>query len=298
MSKQAIQEEPIVFPALYKAVEVVSADSQRLFLRIRSTELISLVTAACFAEIPRSVAGGIGPIMALLCFVTALLLRISGVGEKAEKRWYDARAAAESIKSASWQYMIGGEAYRKSDKDATERFTRFLKAVLKSLPKLNVPASTASLGVTESMQALRQSSRAERRERYMRERVDDQAGWYARKSTWNGKRAKYWQRALIALEAIAILLGLFRALGWFDVDWLGVFAAAAASIGAWHQTKNFSSLSEAYAVTSHDVTLVKNTLTVPSNEDAWAQAVHDAEAAFSREHTMWLARRQGPNLTN
>jgi hypothetical protein len=68
---------------------------------------------------------------------------------------------------------------------------------------------------------------------------------------------------------------------------------AVAVIG-WMQAKKYASLSEAYAVTSHEVALVASTLSAELDEDAWAQAVHDAEAAFSRELTMWQARRQAP----
>jgi hypothetical protein len=60
------------------------------------------------------------------------------------------------------------------------------------------------------------------------------------------------------------------------------------------QAKKYANLSEAYAVTSHEVSLVPSTLSAEATEEEWAQAVHDAEAAFSREHTMWQARRQGP----
>jgi hypothetical protein len=78
------------------------------------------------------------------------------------------------------------------------------------------------------------------------------------------------------------------------VNWLGVLAAGTASVAAWQQTKNYSSQSEAYAVTSHEVAIVAETIGPAIDESSWAQAVHDAEAAFSREHTLWLARRQGP----
>jgi hypothetical protein len=30
------------------------------------------------------------------------------------------------------------------------------------------------------------------------------------------------------------------------------------------------------------------------DEASWARTVHDSEAAFGREHTLWPARRVGP----
>src|SRR5690606_23979207 len=100
-------------------------------------------------------------------------------------------------------------------------------------------------------------------------------------------RARQWRAGLIAIEGGAVLLGFGRALGWYDVDWLGIFAAVAATFAAWQQTKNYQGLSQSYAVTSHDVALVNASIGSEVSEEAWAQAVHDAEAAFSREHTMW-----------
>ena len=61
---------------------------------------------------------------------------------------------------------------------------------------------------------------------------------------------------MISIETGAVLLGFGRALGWYDVDWLGIFAAIAATFAAWQQTKNYQGLGQSYAVTSHDVALV------------------------------------------
>jgi hypothetical protein len=100
---------------------------------------------------------------------------------------------------------------------------------------------------------------------------------------------------LIGIDSIAIALGLLRVLGAFDVNWLGILATAAAGVAGWQQLKNYSSLSEAYAVTSQEVAIVSETIGQPSiDEGAWAQLVHNAEAASSREHTLWLARRAIP----
>jgi hypothetical protein len=70
--------------------------------------------------------------------------------------------------------------------------------------------------------------------------------------------------------------------------------AISASLAAWKQTKNYAALSESYSVTSHEVAILATTIVKHVDEQTWSQAVHDAEAAFSREHTLWLARRQGP----
>jgi len=138
------------------------------------------------------------------------------------------------------------------------------------------------------------SERAARTKAYRELRVNDQLKWYSEKAESNRIRSKQWTAVLVALEALAVILGLARVTGAIGTEWLGVFASAAAAVAAWKQTKNYSSLSEAYAVTSHEVGILSISLDSNPTEEEWAQAVHDAEAAFSREHTLWRARKQGP----
>ena len=289
--------QAITFPDLYEAAETAAARSQKKFLLERGFEFAALVAAASFGEIPRSSIGHEGPVIAFAFFALALILRVSGVGDRAEKRWYDARAAAESVKSASWQYSVGGESYRMSDQTADTRFIGALEEMLATLPDLDIGATPDSgPAITPEMRDLRNSAQSERARAYLLQRVQDQVRWYSQKAKWNKDKARLWRWILIAVQSSAVLLGGLRVLGVFDVNWLGILAAAAAGIAAWQQTKNFSSLSEAYAVTSHEVNLVSSTLDAEANDKDWAQSVHDAESAFSREHTLWRARVQGPRI--
>jgi len=285
----------MVFPSLYDAVETVSADSQGTFLRVRGAEYSALVLAAAFGLMPNGELGHVGALAAVAFFLAALVLRLSGAGETAEKRWYDARAAAESIKSSSWQYAVGGGAFPLTDVSSSQRFVDFLHGVLNTLPHLDVPAEARTgLAVTSEMNAIRTSDRPQRTAVYVVERVEDQLRWYESKANLNKRRARQWRRALVLAEAAAVAVGLLRVANVFDVDWLALLAAVAASIAAWQQLKNYTSLSEAYSVTSHEVQLVNSSLGAQANESDWAQAVADAETAFSREHTLWLSRRQRP----
>lgn len=287
----------MAFPPLFEAVDTAAAEAQTRLLRLRGLELASLVAAAAFAEVPGVFLGRSGPIATLVFFALALLLRVSGSDISAERKWYDGRAAAESLKSMSWQYAVGGESYRIDDANADARLVTNMQSILKELSDLDIPhADQHNAAIPSEMKTIRISDREGRTDTYIRLRVQDQLAWYKAKADWNKKRAGQWRTALIVLEAVAGLLGLGRVLGWYDVDWLGVFAALAAAFAAWQQTKNFQGLSRAYSVTSHDIALVSNSMGSEETEEAWAQNVHDAEAAFSREHTMWRARRQGPSV--
>lgn len=291
---EVASQGPLQYPALFKAAESESGESQKLFFRARAAELASLTAAAALALIPIDWAGRAGPILTVVMFVVALGVQASRVGSRAERRWYDARAAAESIKSASWQYAVGGEAFRISDAQADTVFIERLRAALQGLKHLNFGAARADCATaTESMRRVRQSGQAERFQTYREHRVAEQVEWYKNKADWNRQRSRLFAGMTIGVEILALVLGLLRVTGSVDVDLLGVAAAAAAGLVAWSQAKNYSLLAESYAVTSHEILLVADSMKADVTEEAWAQSVHDAEAAFSREHTLWSARRQG-----
>lgn len=283
----------MTFPALFDATDQISNESQHRFLLARGAEFVLLVISAGFGEVPRNSASDVGPWIAEAAFLLALLIRLSSVGDNAEKLWYDARAAAESIKSSAWQFAVGGGAYPLSNTEAASKFRNELTRMLGVLPNLSIPAGPgSSSAVTEEMQTLRDSGRKERAEFYLEYRVDDQRVWYSKKAKVNQTNAQRWRWFLIAVDGAAVLLGLLRIVGDFDVNWLGILAAGAAGVAAWQQIKNYSSLSEAYSVTSQEVVIVSETIAQNSaDEEAWVETVRDAEAAFSREHTLWMARR-------
>ena len=282
-------------PALWHAADAASAASQKVFFRLKIVELGGLAVGAAAALVPGSWAGGAGPAISVIAFLTILLLQVSKVGAKAEARWYDGRAAAESIKSAAWQYAVGGEAFRLEDADAEARFATRLRGVLANVPALDIgPTALVGAAVTPGMATVRQSTQQARAEAYRKLRIEDQVRWYATKSKWNRARSRLFTSLTVVVEVAAIVAGLLRFKLETDTDVLGLLAAVAAGLIAWTQAKKYTSLAQAYSVTSHEVDLVAETVKAPVAEDEWAQTIHDAEAAFSREHTMWQARRQGP----
>lgn len=287
--------DSLTYPALMDATEDASAAQQKAFFLATGAQLGLLAAAATTALVPEGHAWNAGPVATLLLFLGALALQLSGLAAKAERSWYDARAASESIKTASWEFAVGGEAFRLNDAAAESRYIEVLKRVLANLKSLDVGAAgIANASVTPSMKSLRVASRSARAQAYLRGRVEEQVNWYSDKAAGNKRRYRQFSWAVVAIETGAVLLGILRVGGAVGPDYLGPLAAGAAGVVGWMQAKKYSNLAEAYAVTSHEVSLVPATLEHAQSEESWATAVHDAEAAFSREHTMWQARRQGP----
>lgn len=281
------------YPDVYYSCEKASSDNQRKFLVSRGVEFVLLILAAGLGEIPRSSFHGAGPVAAFGLFLLALIIRSSGVGDTAEKRWYDARAASESIKSAAWQFAVKCKPYDSGDSDAKGLLVDLLKNVLKRVPKLEVNQSRGTNAVvSQEMSEIRSQKLEDRIAKYKEERVEDQITWYKTKAKINKTRAKIWRVALIMLESVAVILGFIRVLGAFDVNWVGILATAAAGVAAWQQTRNFTFLSESYSVTTLELSFVLDTFLNVTDENGWSDAARDAESAFSREHGLWLVRRQ------
>lgn len=70
-----------------------------------------------------------------------------------------------------------------------------------------------------------------------------------------------------------------------------IFVTSAGAIMAWLQTKRFQELAISYALTTHEITLLKEDLPTSDDEHNFSIFVADSENAFSREHTQWQARR-------
>lgn len=281
------------FPKFFHQADGEAAKSQKAFLRWRKIEFISLGIAAVAALLPRDLLWGAGPLIAVAAFAVPVGIRLSQAEPRAERRWYDARAAAESIKSASWQYAVGGESFRIGDPNARKRFHEMVRDICRELPSWQIGTSGDGSLVTTDMDSLRISGIETRKAVYTEHRVVNQVNWYQGKSRFNRRRALGWGISVLVVEITALAVGLVNLYQPLGIDYLGALAAIAAGLAGWKQTKRFNELSEAYALTSNEAFLVKDSLDT-STEGTWAQSVTSAETAFSREHAMWLARRQGP----
>ena len=95
---------------------------------------------------------------------------------------------------------------------------------------------------------------------------------------------------MLVLEALgAGLAGLhfFRVLP----NLFGVIPAATAAVGTWLQLKQHQMLAQSYSVAAKELEMIAEKFPPlqnrPDDETAWANFVNDAEAAISREHTLW-----------
>ena len=228
----------------------------------------------------------------MVALVIAVGVRFYIATNKPERKWYNGRAAAESIKTLAWKYTQRAIPFPTSmtPKEADDLFIARLKEVLATAPKLDEPVTTTNTKqITDEMRELRAKSLSKRKAYYIKSRVDDQVTWYSGKATFNAGRSESWSIAIVVLEISAIFLAIMRFAGIFEFDSSGILATAASGAVAWLQSRQHESLAQSYSVTSQELAAVSSVLNQTTTESDWATKIEQAEEAISREHTLWIA---------
>ena len=280
------------FPALYRSADDLSLASQRHFFRALKVHLMTLVVAAILSivSIPHwSVAA-----FQLLALLSALGCSIYLFAMRPDRLWYAGRAVAESIKTITWRYVCRAEPFQFDDVIARSDFSETLKQIVEQNKEVcqSLTAHLDEAQFTPVMEQMRARPLKERRATYADSRIKDQLTWYARKATFNRQMSRHFFWALIAVNAIAVVCAVLRMayveLPFWPTD---VFVAIAASVLSWMQAKRFSELAASYALAAHEIGLIKEQSLLPDTDEKFSLFVGDAENAFSREHTQWVARK-------
>ncbi|MDW9368814.1 DUF4231 domain-containing protein [Sinorhizobium meliloti] len=280
------------FPALYRSADELSIDSQRHFFRALGLHLAALVAAAALSII--SIPHWSVAVFQLLALLGALALSIYLFSVRPDRLWYAGRAVAESIKTVTWRYVCRAEPFQNEDAIAKGEFRNTLKAIVEQNREV-CQALTAHLGgaqVTPAMDRMRAKPLKERKAAYASKRIADQLTWYAKKASFNRNRSKHFFWALIAVNTVAVVCAAFRIVYVDAPFWpTDVLVAVAASLLSWMQARRFSELAASYALAAHEISLIKEQSLLPEKEEQFSVFVGDAENAFSREHTQWVARK-------
>ena len=288
--------EMFSYPALYQSASHLSASSQDSYLRLVRAEYGFLILAAVLSlDLSRR------PLYFAIyatIFLTSLAVLIARTWKKPEQDWYKGRALAESIKTSCWRYCMRAEPFGDAD-DVTVRraeFRNHLRAILEANRHIGdrIPADEAANDqITASMEQTRARPLEERKAFYDRDRIRDQRRWYALKASANKKSSNAWMIGGIATYGLAIALVLLRIAYPKQQIWpIEPIIVAASSIVGWTQVKKFNELASSYTLTAHEIGIIQGRLQEVATEAEFSNFVNEAEQAFSREHTQWVARQQ------
>lgn len=279
------------YPALYRATNDTSIKAQHVYYCALFIILCSLVVASI-----SSLFSGDNKFSAILSVVLlslAPLLSVFLAAKRYDVTWYRARAAAESIKTMSWRYMMRAEPY---DKDtARSLLITDLRQILSDVKEFghHLPSSAAdSAQITEYMDNIRSLDLSNRMAIYLKDRIDEQRTWYTKKAAYNKRMATRWFWLMVVFQIAAGTAAAFR-IAYSDFMYFptGIFTTAAASVLAWIQAKRFQDLGTSYILTAQEIGMIKSLHSEINGEEPFSKFVGDAENAFSREHTQWKARR-------
>jgi hypothetical protein len=281
------------YPALYQAADTASTAAQTAYLRcIKGYAAFSIVGAALASL---GVESRLSATFAAIVFLGGLAISLLIAFKRYEDTWYRTRAISESIKTASWRFMMGAEPFNLSIAEARQKLAQVLRNVLQEHRHLagELAGDLADKSqITEIMTRNRQLTFSDRLQLYRRDRITEQRNWYARKSAANTTDARKWFWVLVLLQIGAITFVLLRIAFPEWKTWpTEMFVVAAASTLGWIQVKRFRELSAAYALTAHEIGLADAELENISDEREFSRFVGDTENAFSREHTQWVARK-------
>jgi len=290
---------PQDFPSLGQAAGKASLDQQRLYLNLFRLSLGLMVTGAFVS----TVSGAYSELRPAGLVAGAILLAVSLVLTSAikirapERIWFGGRAVAESVKTVTWRYMTCAEPFDNSlaMRVADDQFMKELQAILKERKQLawNLGGTTAGLPqITAVMRNIRQADLATRKQIYRDERIVEQRTWYSGKAESNRRDYNGWFWATVAGQLAALLWAI--AMVWrvdFTLNLTGVFSSVVAALIAWSQVKRYQELAQAYSLAAHELGMILEKLIHINTESDFASFVGDAENAISREHTLWIARR-------
>ncbi len=289
------------YPALFQAADGASSAAQAKYLRSTRWTLIFLVTGAGLAA--ASPAFACDAVKAAVALASAVLLVVSLSitvhlkVAKPEQLWYGGRAVAESAKSMAWRYMTGAAPYLSNlaPSGADGRFVSDLESIFKERKQLAFGFGgefSQQPQISERMRAVRAGDLEERRAEYLAERISDQRLWYGNEAKRNRAAGNSYFKAVVASQFFAFIAALALA-RWpaSSVKVTGLFASLAGSLMAWLQLKQHRELAQSYSIAELELGFIEEKARHMKGEQEFSDFVSDAENAISREHTLWIARR-------
>ncbi len=281
-------------PGLYQSADRASLDAQSSYFTGLRWYLVLLICAAFISYArPNDL---IGALLSASLFLITLGILVFIRVKKPDDIWYNGRAVAESVKTRAWRWMMRAEPYEdhQNIEIVSKQFINDLKAILsqnKSLSHSLQSTDAVDDPISQPMKDIRTLSVSERLGIYVDQRIQNQVNWYWTKSGFNKRRAQQWFWVSVFLHASAIAMLLYRIKDpTFSLP-VEVVATSAGAVLTWLQAKKHNELNSAYALAAHEIVLIKGESASVCREQQLSEYVVNSEAAFSREHTQWVARK-------
>ena len=286
------------YPTLYRCADATSIKAQNTYLLLNKVYLGLLVLGSLISAFATILSPTINNYLYIgLAAVLVVGLFIFWVmrARKDEKIWFDSRAVAESVKTATWRFMMGIPPFHE-ESTAEAIFIDNLKEIREARPHLGkhlaAEMNADGSAITEFMKRMQTSSLEERRDFYLKARIRDQKTWYTKKARSNADYGNRWFWIILFLQVLIMIIAIFQAIyGGCRINPIPIITTCAAALAAWSQIKRHDELAQSYALAAQELDEIEAIANNQASEDTFAHIVDQAEISISREHTMWCARR-------
>ena len=285
----------LTYPALYEAADAASLAGQQAYKWLVMADLGLLGTAAAIGS-ANQVVPRLGESWSLV--IAAALLAVAFVAKYVNQQrgydalWFDGRAVAETVKSATWRYAMGarplsGRRGRRGIRRAAARDDAGARLLMPHLHHLPTESRQMPKGWTMSAPrrwrrggrcTWRSGCRTRRHGTPTRPRPTPAPPAAGSGRAWRRNWPRWWWPSPSSCCPDA-------------PDVVAVFTTFAAAIAAWTQFRRHDELSKSYSLAAHELAFLRAEVENAGNERTFRKAVDDTESAISREHTMWMAKR-------
>jgi hypothetical protein len=291
---------PIDLPALWQSADSASLAGQKSYAGLVRADLLLVVLASVLAA-----AGGLLPpsleiyfaVATALVLLGGLIIKVVSNTRRGDRDWFDGRAVADTVMAETWRYMMRVDPYE-DEVAGDESFLNSIRAVLGARPDLHHELSRVSgtgEQITERMRAVRSLPVDQRLTEYVKNRLDDQAGWYRSRALSNRRAATRYFWASLGAQTIAFAIAVLRPiLVPGSLNLVGPFAVLATALAAWSEFRDHEDLSKSYAVAYQELLGIRSLVRTVSSQDHLARLVQSVENAIAHEHTSWIAKRTDP----
>lgn len=201
------------------------------------------------------------------------------------------------MKSLAWRYLTCTEPYSHDFEPVSldQKFTDDLASILAERrdfsSRLGCPLTTEPQ-ITKCMREIRKLDTEGRKKVYLSDRINDQRRWYGEKADTNRKSVNRLFLAMITSQILALIAAIIL-VRWPEVpvNPTGILVTLAAAFFAWLQLRRHQELARSYGLAAHELGLICEQARYVTTAEELSNFVSDSENAISREHTLWLARR-------
>lgn len=286
------------YPSLFLGAEKASGSAQKTYLLLQRLYLGSLVLGSIIGTFTALTSN---PANTWLRSTTAIVLALGLLlfwvirAKRYDKTWFDCRAVAESVKTATWRFIMHAPPFQ-NDGSIEEDFITELREIRQARPdsEKNI-AGVIDFGaapITDFMRQARSLYFEDRKNLYIEYRLRDQKSWYSHKANVNARAGGQWFWTIVGLQALAVTIAIIQAtVGGLKGNVVPVFTTCTAAVAAWSQMKRYDELAQSYALAAQELGELDSIATNLTIESDFFQLVEQVEEAISREHTMWCARR-------